>query len=201
LSAALAEGALAVDVRPSTDFASAHRVGSLSVPLGNSFLSWAGSILPDHREIVLLAAPSQRDAADHAARELRLIGLDNVLGVLTREARPAKNGAPDAATLRRISVTELATEMRRGATVIDVRNRTEWEEGHVAGARNIPLPELTARLDELRDLGPIAVHCQGGSRSTIAASVLRAHGFVDVTDLTGGFAAWAQAGNTPTTGA
>jgi rhodanese-related sulfurtransferase len=84
--------------------------------------------------------------------------------------------------------------------VLDVRNRSEWEEGHVPGARLVPLPELAARLDELRGLGPIAVHGQGGSRSTVAASMLRASGFADVTNVDGGYAAWVRAGNAPATG-
>jgi hydroxyacylglutathione hydrolase len=86
-------------------------------------------------------------------------------------------------------------------TVLDVRNRSEWDEGHIPGARHVPLPELTARLDELRDAGPIAVHCQGGSRSAVAASVLAAAGVNDVTNVEGGYAAWVLAGNTPATGA
>ena len=85
--------------------------------------------------------------------------------------------------------------------MLDVRNRSEWEEGHVPGARLVPLPELSARLEELRGAGRIAVHCQGGSRSAVAASVLRAAGFADVTNVDGGFAAWLRAGNAPATGA
>jgi hydroxyacylglutathione hydrolase len=65
----------------------------------------------------------------------------------------------------------------------------------------LPLPELVARIEELRGVGPIAVHCQGGSRSAVAASVLAAHGFDDVSNVDGGFAAWVRAGHTPATGA
>jgi hydroxyacylglutathione hydrolase len=86
-------------------------------------------------------------------------------------------------------------------TVLDVRNRSEWEEGHVPGARLLPLPELTSRLHELRDAGPILVHCQGGSRSAVAASVLRAAGIPDVANVQGGFTEWLRAGHTPQMGA
>jgi hydroxyacylglutathione hydrolase len=198
LRAAIVRGALAVDVRPSHDFASGHLARSINVPLGSSFLTWAGSVVPDNRDVVLVSTPPLRAAADHAARELRLIGLDRVLGVLAPER--LVDGREELVTLPTVAADELAVAARRGITVLDVRNRSEWEEGHVPGARLLPLPELTARIEELRGVGPVAVHCQGGSRSAVAASVLAANGFDEVSNVEGGFAAWVRAGHTPVTG-
>ena len=76
----------------------------------------------------------------------------------------------------------------------DVRANSEWNAGHVRGVKNIPLSELTDRLDELSTTQPIVLHCQGGGRSSIAASVLREKGFVDVINLSGGFGAWSKEG-------
>jgi len=78
--------------------------------------------------------------------------------------------------------------------VLDVRGRSEWDAGHMPGAVHIPLAELPARLPEIPAGRPIAVHCQGGGRSAIAASVLRAAGASPVANVTGGFEAWTAAG-------
>jgi hydroxyacylglutathione hydrolase len=75
-------------------------------------------------------------------------------------------------------------------TIVDVRNQTEWNAGHLPGAIHIPLTRIAEHIDELRDAGPLVVHCQGGARSVIAASVLRAAGITDVTNVDGGYPAW-----------
>jgi hydroxyacylglutathione hydrolase len=78
--------------------------------------------------------------------------------------------------------------------ILDVRGRSEWDAGHVPGATHIPLAELPARLGELPRDRTIAVHCQGGGRSAIAAGLLKASGFASVANITGGFGAWSAAG-------
>ena len=199
LRRAIVDGALEVDLRPATDFAAGHRAGAINVPLGGSFLGWAGSVVPPDRDVVISTSPVLRRDAQLAVRELALIGLDRILGVLvSHDEGAAVDGV--RSTLPSVPASALGDEARRGATVLDVRNRSEWEEGHVPGARLVPLQELRARLDELRGSRRIAVHCQGGSRSAVAASVLRAAGFVDVANVDGGFAAWVKAGNIPVTG-
>ena len=196
----LETGGLAVDVRPPAEFAAGHLAGSINVPLGNSFLTWAGSVIPADRDVVLVASPAIRTDARMAMQQLQLIGISRVLGVLAPERLSAVATAP-LQTLPTVDARSLGAGATSGVTVLDVRNRSEWDEGHIPGARHVPLPELTARLDELRDAGPIAVHCQGGSRSAVAASVLAAAGIHDVTNVEGGYSAWVLAGNTPATGA
>jgi rhodanese-related sulfurtransferase len=95
-------------------------------------------------------------------------------------------------TIPIISAAELAAR-NGGRTIVDVRNDTEWDAGHIPGAIHVPLSQLPLRIAELRDAGPLAVHCQGGSRSSIAASVLRAAGVTDITDVEGGYPAWLRA--------
>ncbi|HET7189068.1 MAG TPA: rhodanese-like domain-containing protein [Gemmatimonadaceae bacterium] len=199
LIGALRDGALPVDVRSAEEFAAGFLPGALNVPLGNSFLAWAGSVVPPDRDIVVVAAPTLRASAEQAVRELQLIGIDRVLGVLAPERLTLHDGAV-LSTLPSVPAVALEDQARRGVTLLDVRNRSEWDEGHLPGARLIPLPELASRLDELRGLGSIAVHCQGGSRSAVAASLLRAAGFDDVVNVEGGYSAWLRAGNAPVFG-
>ena len=78
--------------------------------------------------------------------------------------------------------------------MIDVRNRSEWDAGHMPGATLIPLPELIDRLDEIPKGAEILVHCQGGGRSAIASSVLKSRGYERVANLIGGFSAWVGMG-------
>ena len=200
LRASLDRDAVAVDVRPAASFAHGHLKGALNVPLGKSFLGWAGSVIPPERDVVVIATPELRDAAVSAGRELQLIGLGPVLGVLTTDRLPSLDVGE--VTVPAIAATSLGPVAGGGRLILDVRNRSEWDAGHVPGATNIPLTELSSRVEELRAHGdrPIAVHCQGGSRSAVAASVLQAAGFTDVSNVEGGFAAWARAGNRPATG-
>ena len=129
-------------------------------------------------------------------RDLAMIGLDRVAGSFGAEALGAwTHAGRPLASLSRITARDLAERMEKGApVVIDVRSRAEWEAGHIPGVPNIPAGELADRMGELPDRRPIVVHCQGGTRSAIAASLLDAGGVAGVLDLPGGFAEWEGAG-------
>jgi hydroxyacylglutathione hydrolase len=187
LRGAVRDGALVVDTRSPEDFLAEHLEGAINVPLGRSFLTWAGSVLDPARECVLLVSPAERHLAPEAIRDLALIGFDRVLGAMP--ATDLRALAPrEIASIPVMPAAKIAA--MSDATIIDVRSEAEWNEGHIPGARHLPLTQLTARADELRDAQPIVVHCQGGARSSVAVSVLHASGIHDVTQADGGYAAW-----------
>jgi len=183
-------GAVVVDTRPSGEFLARHLAGSICLPLGRSFLTWAGSVLDSAREFVLLLSPDALHEWRSVARDLALIGYDRVSGALP--AVDLESFAPKRVeSIPSVGVSELAASAD-GRTVIDVRTETEWNEGHIAGSVHVPLAYLEARIAELRERQPIVTYCQSGARSATAASVLRAAGVHDVSSVDGGFDAWQQ---------
>jgi hydroxyacylglutathione hydrolase len=189
----LASGGLVVDTRPAAEFAAGHIPGTLSIPFNRSFTTWAGSLLPYDRDLHLLLGDPDPAALAELVKGLLAIGLDRVRGWFGPGALElwAREGNP-VARVDQLGIADLAR--RRGSLlVLDVRGRSEWETGHIAGATLIPLAELPARLAELPSDRPVAVHCQGGSRSAIAASLLQARGRRDVMNVPEGFGAWVQA--------
>ena len=190
----LASGAAVVDTRPAAEFAAGYIPGTLSVPFNPSFPTWAGSLLPYDQDLYLLVVEGRPGLLPQVVQSLQMIGLDRVRGYFGAEA--LELWATEGRALGRVeqlAVGDLAAR-RNGMVVLDVRGRSEWEEGHVPGARLIPLPELPGRLGEVPADRPVAVHCQGGSRSAIAASLLLSRGKRGVANVDGGFAAWLREG-------
>ena len=125
------------------------------------------------------------------AQDLALIGIERIGGVFPAEsvAELARTGIEVITT----SQANMSDVSARAAAVLDVRSRSEYAEGHVPHGINIPLGELPRRLAEVPK-GDVIVHCQGGSRSLIAASILQQSGRDDVSNLVGGFAEWERSG-------
>ena len=188
--AAQHDGAVVIDGRDDASFAAGHLRGSVNVGLGGRFAEYAGEVMTPGTPIVLVTEPGHEA---EAAVRLARIGFDRVLGALAEPVRTFVEHPEVVEQLSRLSATEL--DQRRaelpGLVVIDVRNVGELEQGTIPGARHVALPALLPRLTELDPTAPTVVHCAGGYRSAIAASLLRAHGFRDVSDLIGGYTAWA----------
>ncbi len=189
-------GGLVVDTRTAAEYASGHIPGTINIPFNNAFTTWVGWLVPYDRDVYLLSAKADGKQAEGALRDMAMIGLDRVTGCFGAEALGAWTRAGHGlASYPRITAADLRQRFERdGVTVVDVRSRAEWEAGHIPGVPNIPASEIGDRIGELPEGRPIVVHCQGGTRSAIAASLLDARRLPQVHDMPGGFTEWEAAG-------
>jgi hydroxyacylglutathione hydrolase len=183
------QGAELVDVREAADYEAAHLVGSINIGLRGKYATWCGSILSHDKPIVLVADPGSEE---EAVMRLGRIGFDNVAGYL-RDGMAALQTRPELIrVIPRMTAPALAERLTESPAprVVDVRSEKEWQAGHLAGSINIPLTHLRDRLAEVPLDRPVVVHCEGGYRSAIGASLLAEAGRTNVHDLVGGIKAW-----------
>lgn len=183
------DGAVVLDVRPPESFARGHLRRSLNVGLEGRFAEYAADLIDPDNEIVIVCQPG---AEEQARVRLARVGLDSVLGALDHPAI-AFSQRPDVVDVAsRVTASQLVDAMGTvaGLVVVDVRSPAERAAGAIEPSLHVPIVRLRPRLDELDPRRPTVVYCGGGYRSSIAASLLRAAGFGDVSDLIGGYQAW-----------
>ena len=191
VDAALADGALVLDARPAAEYSAGHLRGSVSVPADGRMAETVGMVVAPDRRVVLLAANGDEQ---QAATRLARIGFDQVVGYVPDPEGYLVRNADRVERASRLTAAAAESALRdNDVQLVDLRNAGELSIGAVPGAVHIPLPELTARLGELDPARPVLLYCAGGWRSAVGASVLRAHGFTDVSDLLGGYGAWSLA--------
>jgi hydroxyacylglutathione hydrolase len=181
-----------IDLRPARDFAAGFVPGTISIPLNKSFLNHAGALL-DHRQEIYLIGEEAR--VREATAELTMIGLDRATGWFSPEALDdwrTRRGRLEV--IPQISAPQLMERREQGQVVLDVRSAAEFRAGHIPGAVHIPLGRIPEAADVLPRESAIIVHCQGGTRSPVALSVLRKLGFRNVADFSGGFAEYQRKG-------
>ncbi|MFE3576095.1 rhodanese-like domain-containing protein [Lysinibacillus sp. NPDC059133] len=184
----LAEGKQVIDTRPAEDFSQGFITGTLNIPYNNSLTNWAGWLVDYTKPLYLLMNPSQLDDILIA---LRSIGIDNVVGY--GDVTKVLEEATSLDSYENITPLEAKPLIESEKVhVLDVRNQTEYDAGHIENAQHIMVGTLARRLDELQTNKKIVVQCQGGARSAIAVSVLKANGIHDIVNLTGGYMAWQQ---------
>jgi hydroxyacylglutathione hydrolase len=185
-------GGQILDVRDPGEFAAAHLAGSINIGLGGQYATWVGTILNRERPIVIIADPGREH---EAAVRLGRIGFDHIVGYLTDGLLSLASRPDLTATTERLSAPVAAERLagRDAPLVVDVRTAGERQRQFIGGSVNIPLNHLTERFRELPKDRPLLVHCAGGYRSSIAASLLQQQGY-QVSELAGGIAAWETAG-------
>ncbi|HSP03759.1 MAG TPA: rhodanese-like domain-containing protein [Acidimicrobiales bacterium] len=191
VQAAMEAGALLVDGRDPVEFAHGHLKGAVNVGLEGRYAEFAGSVVPVDADIVLFVEPG---AELEAKNRLGRIGFDRVLGFVDRPFEVLLAHQDQAQVASRLTPVDF--EERRkdlgDIQLVDVRNPGEHALGALPDSMSIPVGQLPNRLDELDPTRPTVVYCAGGYRSSVAASLLRANGFDDVSDIVGGYGAWTE---------
>jgi rhodanese-related sulfurtransferase len=190
-AAALAAGAVLHDAREVQEFATGHLRGSINVPADGRMAETVGMVVEPSQQVVVLApAGLEQETVVRLAR----IGYDNVVGFVADPESFLLEHAESVEPASRLTVAAADDAMERvGVQVVDIRNPGELAGSTIPGAVHIPLAELRRHADRLDPSRPVLVYCAGGWRSSVGASLLRAQGFTDVSDLLGGYDAWVRA--------
>jgi hydroxyacylglutathione hydrolase len=182
-------GCQILDVRDAAEYAKGHLAGSINIGLGGQFATWAGTVLDRAKPIVIIAEPGREP---EAALRLGRIGFDHVKGYL-QGGMEALAARPDLIwPTERLSALMVAEALAIGnpPLLLDIRNPREWAAKHIYSSVNIPLNHLQERIGEIPRDRCIAVHCAGGYRSSIAASIMHQYGLTHLIEMAGGLAAW-----------
>jgi glyoxylase-like metal-dependent hydrolase (beta-lactamase superfamily II)/rhodanese-related sulfurtransferase len=179
--------AVIIDVRHQFEFVKGFIPQSIFIGLGGTFAPWVGALIKDINQPILLVVP------DHMEKEtitrLSRVGFDNVLGYLSGGFEAWKTSGKEIDTLPSVSAEFLAQEIHKDAIVFDVRKPGEYEAEHIENVPSTPLDFLNEHISEFPSNKDFYVHCAGGYRSVIAASILKARGYSKVIDVAGGYVA------------
>lgn len=182
-------GAQILDVRDAAEYAKGHLAGSINIGLGGQYATWAGTVLDRAKPIVIVAEPGREQ---EAALRLGRIGFDHIRGYLDG-GMAALAERPDLVwPTERVTAPMVAEELAGAEppVLLDIRGPREWATKHIPGSVNIPLNHLQERIGEIPRDRRLAVHCAGGYRSSIAASILHQYGMTNLIEMAGGLAAW-----------
>ena len=180
--------------RAAGEVAAGYVPGTLNIPYGDSFVNWSGWLLPYDQPVYFISG--SQEEADAAAKDLALIGLDDVQGWFGKDALRAYERAHGTLPITpQFDMRDAASQASAGEVeILDVRGSAEYDEGHIPGAIHIPLGYLTNRSPEVPNKKPVLIHCGGGIRSAIATSVLHRLGFENVSNVPGGFYEYVELG-------
>lgn len=184
----IAYGEQVIDTRNNEQFANKHIEGTINIQNVNSFANWAGWLVDYDRPLYLLA---KREELDEILVALRSVGVDNVAAFM--DVDQALEQADELESYAWITPAEAEEKINNeNAHVLDVRNLTEWQAGHLKDSSHIMLGTLLDRTDEVPKDQPIIVLCGSGGRSAIGASILQSKGMKEVYNLTGGYDLWTK---------
>lgn len=180
--------ALVIDVRSQQEFAKSHIPRSIFIGVDGSFAPWVGALIKDVNQAILLVAPSGRE--EEVITRLSRVGFDNTIGFLKNGIDAWKKAGKETDSIKSISADAFEKiYLSVHPPVFDVRKEIEYEVSHLKNAENTPLETLNDFLKQYPSDESFYIHCAGGYRSIIAASILKSRGIHNVIDIAGGFGA------------
>lgn len=192
------EGALMLDTRSQGDFAKGHIPNSINIALDGDFAPWVGALIVDVNQSILIVTDEGKE--EETVTRLSRVGFDHVLGFLSGGFAAWQKAGKDSDVVQRITAQQFAAEYRPGITrIIDVRKESEYASEHIEDAENHPLAYINDWIGNINPAEHYYLHCAGGYRSMIAASILQARGYRNFSEIEGGFSA-IKTTAVPTTG-
>jgi glyoxylase-like metal-dependent hydrolase (beta-lactamase superfamily II)/rhodanese-related sulfurtransferase len=180
--------ALVLDTRKADDFAAGHIPGSIFIGIDGQFAPWVGALIPVDQTLMLVCDAGREH---EVITRLTRVGYDRVLGYLEGGIPAWKAASLETDQVQRITASNLADRLAQNPAlnIVDARKEGEWTAQNLAQAKNIALDDLNARFGELPTQSTMHIHCAGGYRSMIFASILKSRGIHDLVDVIGGFGA------------
>lgn len=185
-------GALVLDVRHQKDFIQEHIPRAIFIGIDGGFAPWVGAMIADVEQPILLVTPEGRE--EETVTRLSRVGFDRTLGYLNGGIAAWKAAGKETDSMRSVEATELKEKLQNNVPVFDVRKDGEYESAHIPTAKHTSLEFINDHLNEFPNEEPFYIHCAGGYRSVIAASILKARGIHNVIDVAGGFKSIKEAG-------
>lgn len=183
--------ALILDTRDNKEFSKGFIPQSVNIGLDGDFAPWAGALIIDVRQPILLITDNGKE--EEAITRLSRVGFDNVLGHIDGGFGTWKAAGKDVDTVNRITPQQFSSEVKIGESkIIDVRKESEYAAEHLEGAYSKPLAYINNWIQDIRPEEHFFLHCAGGYRSMIAASILQARGYRNFSEIEGGFNAIAS---------
>lgn len=177
-------GALMIDTRSAEEFAKGFIPNSINIGIDGNFAMWVGEMITDIKQEILLITEPGRE--EESIIRLSRVGYDNTIGYLKDGFDTWKKASKEIDMITRITAEEFETRYAMSPIVIDVRKQSEYESEHVVGAINIPLNQINQKFTEFPTDRAFILHCAGGYRSMIAASILKSRGIEQFVDVIGG---------------
>lgn len=186
--------ALILDVRDAGEFHKGFIPRSINIGVKGDFAPWVGALIVDVKQPILLIAETGEEE-EESVKRLARVGFDNVIGYLEGGIASWKNAGKELDTVNRITAEQFKSEFKQGESIVlDVRRESEYLAEHVEDAFSRPLSDINTWFSSIDANKPFYVHCAGGYRSMIAASILKSRGIHNFKEVQGGFKAIAEAG-------